>query len=153
MRSLNKKITPMIVLIITCLLVIAACSNRNIVTNTSDEEDDQSTETLGEKYGFTFFQLTADTKDMKIAIDAIYDEKRDKTEAMYESKIDDLYLYGNEAMEKLDSIFEELALEPEMDDEDMIKKASESFEIIDYESLKLNVKFKGHDTKELMMTK
>ena len=40
-----------------------------------------------------------------------------------------------------------------MDDEDMIKKASETFEISDYKSMKLKVKFKGHDKKELMMTK
>jgi hypothetical protein len=56
-------------------------------------------------------------------------------------------------MEKLDKIFEELELDPEMDDEDMIKKASEAFEINDYKSLKLDVKFKGFDTKKLRMTK
>ena len=41
--------------------------------------------------------------------------------------MEDLYLHGNKAMEKLNTIFEKLSLEPDMDDEDIIKKASEAF--------------------------
>ncbi len=67
--------------------------------------------------------------------------------------MEDPTLHGDKAMEKLDTIFEELSLEPDMDDEDIIKQASEAFEVIDYTTLKLKVKFKGHDKKELMMSK
>ena len=135
-------------IIISSILIVSACSNRNIVTNA--EEGDEE---LGSKYGFTFLDVSADTNEMKEALKVTYDEKKDKTEAMYENKIDDFYLHGNAAMEKLDKIFEKLELDPEMDDEDMIKKAAEAFEVNDYKSLTLDVKFKGYDTKKLRMTK
>ncbi len=133
---------------ISSIVLIVGCSNKNIVT-----KSDTPKEPLGETYGFTSFDLSINTQEMKEALIANYDEKSDKTEAVYENKIEDSYLHGNKAMEKLDTIFNELELEPDMDDEDMIKKASEAFGIIDYKTLKLKVKFKGHDKKELMMTK
>jgi hypothetical protein len=134
--------------IISAILLIAGCGNKNLVT-----ESDSPKEPLGETYGFTSFGVAIDTKEIKEAVLANYDEKRDKTEATYENQMEDLYLHGNKAMEKLNTIFEELSLEPDMDDEDIIKKASEAFEVIDYTTLKLKVKFKGHDKKELMMSK
>jgi hypothetical protein len=148
--ALMKKYNVLFIVLLCSLLILGACSNRNIVTKGEDEKDKDS---LGSKYGFTFIDVVADTNEMKEALKVTYDEKKDKTEAMYENKIDDFYLHGNAAMEKLDKIFEELELDPEMDDEDMIKKASEAFEINDYKSLKLDVKFKGFDTKKLRMTK
>ncbi len=134
------------------IVLIVGCSNKNLVTE-SKAETENSTEALGDTYGFTTFNLSIDTKEMKDALIANYDEKRDKTEAVYENKIDDLYLHGNKAMDKLDTIFNDLSLDADTDAEDMIKKVSEAFEIIDYKTLKLKVKFKGHDTKEFMMTK
>jgi hypothetical protein len=153
--DLIEKRRMLIMAMISSLLLFSACSNKNIVTTTPSETDtsEESEKSLGEAYGFTSFDLAIDTKDMKNALIATYDEKRDKTEAVYENKIEDLYLHGNKAMDKLDTIFNEMSLEPDMDAEDLIKKASEAFEIIDYKSLKLTIKFKGHDTKELMMTK
>ena len=133
---------------ISALLLIVGCSNKNLVT-----ESDSPKEPLGDTYGFTAFDVTIDTKEIKGEVTANYDEKRDKKGAKYENQMEDLYLNGEEAMEKLNTIFEELSLEPDMDDEDIIKKASEAFEVIDYKTLKLKVKFKGHDKKELMMSK
>ena len=134
--------------VISALLLIVGCSNKNLVT-----ESDSPKEPLGDTYGFTAFDVAIDTKEIKGAVTANYDEKRDKTEATYENQMEDLYLHGDKAMEKLNTIFEELSLEPNMDDEDIIKQASEAFEVIDYKTLKLTVKFKGHDKKVLMMTK
>ena len=139
------------ILVLFSLLLIIGCSNRNLVTNT--ETEDEEKEDLGSEYGFTSFNLSVDTTEMKEALISEYDEKIDKTEAVYESKIDNLYLHGDKAMEKLDKIFKELSLDPEMDDEDMIKETSKAFEVIDYKVMKLKVQFKGHDTKELMMSK
>lgn len=136
------------VTIISSIVLIVGCSNKNLVT-----EPDASKESLGEKYGFTSFDITIDTKELKEALIANYNEKRDKTEAIYKNQAEDLYLNGNKAMKKLDTLFEELSLDPDMDAEDIIKKASETFGIIDYKTLKLKVQFKGHDKKELMMTK
>lgn len=133
---------------IVSLLLVSACSNKNIVKDAVDSE-----EPLGSKYGFTSFELIADTKEMKEALQANYDEKRDKKEAVYKNTMEEDFLHGDQAMEKLEPIFEELSFDPDMDDEDMIKKASKAFEIIDYKSLSLKIKFKGHDKKELKMTK
>ena len=91
--------------IILSLLVIGACSDKNKVTEPSEESP-------GDMYGFTSFDLNVNTKEMKEAIKVNFDEKRDKTEAFYENKIDGLYLHGDKAMEKLDSLFEDLSLEP-----------------------------------------
>ena len=124
----------------TAMLVMSACTNHNLVTNPPSETAEESP---GETYGFTQFNVAIDTKEMKQALTANYDEKRDKTEADYENKTED----------KLDKIFNDLSLEPDMDAEDMVKKASEAFEVIDYKTLKLTVKFKGYDTKKMMMTK
>ncbi len=133
---------------ISALLLIVGCSNKNLVT-----ESESPKEPLGDTYGFTAFDVAIDTKEIKGAVTANYDEKRDKTEATYENQMEDLYLHGDKAMEKLNTIFEELSLEPDMDDVDIIKQASEAFGVIDYKTLKLTVKFKGHDKKVLMMTK
>lgn len=134
---------------VTFLMV--GCNNRNLVTETASEEEKKKS--LGEEYGFTSFNLSIDTTEMKEALISEYDEKIDKTEAVYENKIDQLYLHGDQAMEKLGSIFEELSLDADMDDEDMIKETSKAFEVIDYKVMKLKIQFKGHDTKELMMSK
>ena len=136
MSELGKKSMRLISSVIFSVLIIGACSNQSIVTKDSDEEE-ESTESLGNTYGFTQFNLSADTKEMKEMLIVNYEEKRDKTEAMYENKAEDLYLHGDEAMEKLESIFEELEFEPDMADEDMIKKASETFEVMDYEKIEI----------------
>lgn len=148
MTELNMMRLILRIAMISTLILIVGCSNKNLVT-----ESDSPKEPLGETYGFTAFDVAIDTKEIKQAVTANYDEKRDKTEATYENQLEDLYLHGNKAMEKLNTIFEELSLEPDMDDEDIIKQASEAFEVIDYTTLKLTVKFKGHDIKKLMMSK
>lgn len=150
-RAIDLKIKQQIhILVLISILVLSACTNQNIVTNPPSET---SGESLGETFGFTQFNISIDTKEMKQAIAANYDEKRDKTEAVYENKTENLFLHGDPAMDKLATIFEDLGIEPDMDAEDMVKKASEAFEVIDYTTLKLTVKFKGYDTKEMMMSK
>ena len=51
------------------------------------------------------------------------------------------------------TIFQEMELDPDADDEDLIKQTAEAFGVMDYKTLKLTVTFKGHDAKKLMMTK
>ena len=152
MKVLNVKGKLLIIVVLFSMLIIGACSNQNIVTKKSDEED-KSTESLGSTYGFIVLNVVADTKEMKDMLTINYEEKRDKTEAVYENKVEDLYLHGDKAMEKLETYFEELEFEPDMADEDLIKNAAEVFEVMGYQSLKVTIKFKGHDTKKLMMTK
>lgn len=140
----------LIIVVLACQFTISACSDKNIV---KDKPDDDEKQALGEQYGFTSFDVAIDTKDKKEAIIANYEEKPDKTEAMYENKMEDAYLHGDQAMDKLDSIFKEMELDPDADDEDLIKQTAEAFGVMDYKTLKLTVTFKGHDTKKLMMSK
>lgn len=146
---MNVRILRMTFLLLLTSLLLFACTNRNLVT----KKDDKEADSIGEEYGFTMFTISFDTTEMKEALVSRYDESVDKTEAVYENKIDGVYLQGDEAMGKLDGIFKEWDLNADMDDEDMIKEASKAFEVIDYKSIKLKVAFKGHDTKALMMTK
>lgn len=146
---MNKKRIQIVVLLLIINVLLIACTNQNIVTKSDDEDEDS----IGEEYGFTMFDVTVDTTEMKEALSSSYEVKSDKTVAVYENKIDAVFLHGNEAMEKLDEIFKELELDAEMDDEDMIKETAKAFEVMGYRSLKLKVTFKGYDTKELMMTK
>ena len=146
---MNRRLIQIAILLMITTALLFACTNRNLVEKKADEK----AESIGEEYGFTMFHVTFDTTEMKEALMSRYDEKTDKTEAVYENKIEDVFLHGDKAMEKLDKIFKELELDPDMDDEDMIKETSKAFEVMDYKSLKLEVTFKGHDTKELMMTK
>lgn len=147
--GLNKKSIQMVILLLLIVVLLVACTNRSLVK----KKDEEETGAVGEKYGFTMLHVSFDTSEMKEALVSRYDEKVDKTEAVYENNIDAVFLHGDKAMEKLDQIFTDLELDPEMDDEDMIKEASKAFEVMDYKSLKLEVTFKGHDTKQLMMKK
>lgn len=144
-----KKRFQITILLCFAIVLLVACTNRSIVTKKNDEDPEE----IGEAYGFTMFNVSFDTTEMKEALVSRYDEKIDKTEAVYENKIDAVFLHGDKAMEKLDEIFKALELDSEMDDEDIIKETAKAFEVLDYRSLKLKVTFKGRDTKELMMTK
>lgn len=147
---MNKKRLQIVILLLLISILLSACVNRNIVTKNDEDEEEES---IGEEYGFTMFDVTVDTTEMKEALTSSYEVKSDKTEAVYENKIDAVFLHGDEAMEKLDGIFKELELDPEIDDEDLIKETAKAFEVMGYKSMKLKVTFKGYDTKELMMTK
>ena len=147
---MNTKWRMLIIVVLACQFIISACSDKHIVNDKPDDDEKQS---LGEQYGFTSFDIAIDTKDKKEAVIANYEEKTDKIEAMYENKMEDAYLHGDQAMEKLDGIFQEMELDSDTDDEDLIKQTAEAFGVMDYKTLKLTVTFKGHDAKELMMSK
>ncbi|MHA6260814.1 YusW family protein [Sporosarcina sp. CAU 1771] len=143
-----KKKVVFSILVSVCLLFSSGCVNKNIV-----KDSDLTEESLSATYGFTSFDLVIDTKEMKEALKANIEEKSDKTEAVYKNSMEEEFLFGNQAMEKLISIFDELSLNPETEDEELIKKTSEAFEVNDYKSLSIKIKFKGYDMKELKMIK
>lgn len=139
-------------LIITIILLCSACGNKNKVTELPGDMEPTEIEP-GEIYGFTELNMTIDKKELKEAILVEYKEGHDKIESVYENKIENKYLHGNKAIDKLSSMFDALDFDPTMEDLDMIKKVSEVFEIKDYKSIKLDIKFKGHDKKQLKFMK
>lgn len=136
------------VLVLISILLLVGCTNRQIVKNLKVDEME-----LGERYGFTMLQVSFDTAAIKEAVVSRYDEKTEQIEATYKNQVDHVFLEGDQAMEKLDSIFEEMEIDAKMDDEDLIKEVAKAFQMAEYKVLKLKVKFKGYETKELMMTK
>ena len=146
------KHSMLILALLLLIVIIGGCTNKSKVTKMPSGEEPPK-ESIGSTYGFSSFNLTIDTKELKEAILAEYSETRDKTEARYENKIENIYFHGNKAMKELNTIFKDLSIDPEMDDEDIIKKTSEAFEMNDYTRLMMKVKFKGYDHKELMFKK
>lgn len=136
------------VLVLISILLLVGCTNRQIVKNLKVDEME-----LGERYGFTMLQVSFDTAAIKEAVVSRYDEKTEQIEATYKNRVDHVFLEGDQAMEKLDSIFEEMEIDAKMDDEDLIKEVAKAFQMAEYKVLKLKVKFKGYETKELMLTK
>ncbi|MFD1928073.1 YusW family protein [Sporosarcina siberiensis] len=149
---MKSKIAHYILLLMITLLICGACGNKNKVTKFPDGTKEKDNEP-GEVYGYSEYNMTIDIKELKEAIIVEFKEGQNKTEALYENKIDNIYLHGNKALEKIGPLFENLDFDPTMDDLDMIKKASDVFEINDYTSLKLDIKFKGYDKKQLKFMK
>lgn len=149
---MKSKVFLFICLLITTLLLCSACGNKNKVTVFPDGMKEKDNEP-GEVYGYTEYNMTVDIKELKEAIIVEFKEGQNITEALYKNKIDNIYVHGNEALEKIGPLFESLDFDPTMEDLDMIKKASEVFEINDYTSLKLDIKFKGYDKKQLKFMK
>ena len=81
----KRKIQVMAV--IASLFIFSACGNQNLVTDLPADTE-TTKDSVGETYGFTVFNVAIDTKEMKQALVASYDEKIDKTEASYENKIE-----------------------------------------------------------------
>ncbi len=149
---MNKKIQSFFVCIfLTSVLLLSACTERDKVSKFPEGIEDASS--LADVYGFTSFELSIDTQELKQAIVATFEVKKDFADANYENMIDKEYLYGNKAMTKLDEVFNELAIDSDMDAEDLVKEIARVMEMTDYKSLRLGIQFKGHDKKEIQLTK
>lgn len=149
---MNKKIQSFFVgIFLTSVLLLSACTERDKVSKFPEGIEDASS--LADVYGFTSFELSIDTQELKQAIVATFEVKKDFADANYENMIDKEYLYGNKAMTKLDVVFNELAIDSDMDAEDLVKEIARVMEMTDYKSLRLGIQFKGHDKKEIQLTK
>lgn len=149
---MNKKIQSFFVgIFLTSVLLLSGCIERDKVSKFPEGIEDTSS--LADVYGFTSFELSIDTQELKQAIVATFEVKKDFADANYENMIDKEYLYGNKAMTKLDVVFNELAIDSDMDAEDLVKEIARVMEMTDYKSLRLGIQFKGHDKKEIQLTK
>ncbi len=141
----------LLIVAFTLLPTTTACDTKSTVTKMPATIT--SKEKLAEHYGFSLFNLSIDTEELKQAIVVKFETKSDYTIAKYENSINDEILNGNKAMKKLDELFNSLSLEADMDAEDMIKEVSKAVEITDYKNLQFGIQFKGYDKKEMMLTK
>ncbi|MDW0115974.1 YusW family protein [Sporosarcina thermotolerans] len=140
-----KKIVFFIFLV-QLLLIASACSDQNIIPKEKASE-------VVETYGIKAFTVKIETKEQKEALKASFIEKKDRSEAEYLNKKDDVTLHGKKALKKIMEAFEKLDPNPEADETELITKTAEAFGFKDYKMIRLEVTFKGHDSKEIMFSK
>lgn len=140
-----KRIVSFIFLV-QLLLIASACSDQNIVPKEKASE-------VVETYGIKTFTVTIETKEQKEALKASFTEKKDRSEAEYLNKKDEVSLHGEKALKKIMAAFEKLDPDPEAEETELITKTAEAFDFKDYKMIRLEVTFKGYDAKEIMFSK
>ncbi|MFC5602277.1 YusW family protein [Sporosarcina koreensis] len=129
-----------------CLLIVGGCSDQNIVPK-------KEAANVVDTYGITKFHVTIETKEEKKALEASFAEKKERSEAEYLNKKQEVALHGKKALEKITKAFDKMDLDPEAEETELVKKVAEGFGIKDYKMIRLEITFKGHDSKEIMFSK
>lgn len=171
---MKKILLPTILAILT--LMVAACGDDDTVTdppsnNQADTEqdtnmDDTQDETtdntdtnaddntnnnadINPNYNFTSFSLEADFENENDAVDVDYEVDTDETEASYVDKQQGINLFGNEAMDELDSIFNAFRFDENTADEEVLNEVIEAFNIPeDATNVELEIDFTSGVEKE-----
>lgn len=134
-------------IILACsFFFVGGCSNQNIVPK------DEAANVV-DTYGITIFSVTIDTKEEKEALKASFTEKKERSEAEYLNKKQEVALHGKKALEKITEAFDKMEPDPEAEETELIKKAAEAFGFKDYDMIRVEVTFKGYDSKEIMFSK
>ncbi|MDW0112017.1 YusW family protein [Sporosarcina saromensis] len=139
-----KKIGFFIITVLSSMLF--ACSNQNLV---SDKEAKEIVDT----YDITAFSVVIDTNEQSEVLSASFTEKKDRSEAEYSHKKDEVHLHGKKALDKINDALEKMKPTPETEETELIKQVAEAFEFSDYKMIKIEITFKGHDSKEIMFSK
>ncbi|MDN4607864.1 YusW family protein [Sporosarcina highlanderae] len=134
------------IILIQLLLIATACSDQNIIPK-------DKAKNVVDTYGIKTFSVTIETKEQKEALKASFTEKKDRSEAEYSNKKDEVNLHGEKALKKIIEAFEKLDPDPEADEVELIKKTAEAFDFKDFQMIRLEVIFKGYDSKEIMFSK
>ncbi|HEX5563473.1 MAG TPA: YusW family protein, partial [Sporosarcina sp.] len=62
-------------------------------------------------------------------------------------------LHGKKALKKITQAFEKMEPDPEAEETELIKKVAEAFGFKDYKMIRVEITFKGYDSKEIMFSK
>ena len=81
-------------ILVCSFIILCGCSNQNIVPKTEASN-------VVDTYGITSFSLTIDTQDQKGALEASFTEKKERSEAEYSNKKEEIALHGEKALEKI----------------------------------------------------
>lgn len=140
-----QKPFPFLFLVLSILLV-TACSNQNILTGKEAKK-------IVDMYGITSLSVTIDTKEQSGASTVSFTDKKDRSEAEYSHKKDEVNLHGEKAIAKLEEILDQINADPEMEETELIKKTADALGFTDFKTVKIEITFKGYDGKEIMMSK
>lgn len=133
-------------ILIMLVTLLFACSNQNLI---SDKEAKEIVDT----YDITAFSVVIDTNEQSEVLSASFTEKKDRSEAEYSHKKDEVNLHGKKALDKINEALEKMKPTPETEETELIKQVAETFEFSDYKMIKIEITFKGHDSKEIMFSK
>lgn len=133
-------------ILIMLVTLLFACSNQNLI---SDKEAKEIVDT----YDITAFSVVIDTNEQSEVLSASFTEKKDRSEAEYSHKKDEVNLHGKKALDKINEALEKMKPTPETEETELIKQVAEAFEFSDYKMIKVEITFKGHDSKEIMFSK
>lgn len=140
-----RKLIPFFIIVIG-LLLLTGCSNQNLVPK-------EEAKNIVDTYDITSFSVSIDTKEQNEALKASFTEKKDRSEAEYSHKKDEVHFHGDKALEKLTEILDKAAPNPDMEETELLKSVAEACEFTDFKQIKIEITFKGHDSKEITMSK
>lgn len=135
-----KKTSIIASLVLFSTLILGACGNTAEVTTdttNNDSSNDIEYSKTGEDpadiflFEFKKFELEVDYPNQEEAIDVNYEEKKDSTEAEFESIADDVDATSDDAMAKLRPLLEKLELKEVMKDEEILTQIIKAFNIED----------------------
>lgn len=142
-------------------LFAAGCNNNDNATppaentnnaqeseNAKDHTNNNNNTVVDTKYPFTGFDLEvkyADNKEYEVD----YDVEEDGTKATIEDDIKNERVRDNEAMKRLDKIFNDMKIDANTADDQVISEVKRLFNIKDdYQRLELEIDFKDGTEKE-----
>ena len=106
---------------------------------TTEPEDAGGSIQHGDGYGFTEFNLEIDVDEVE-TIDIDYEVKK-FAEAEYENKLENFYLYDQEAMDAIHELFMEIRITNVMPEEEVIQKIIQFLRVDHYSRFELEVDF------------
>lgn len=133
-------------ILVCCFIIVGGCSNQNLVPKTEASN-------VVDTYGITTFSVTIDTNEKKEALSASFTEKKDRSEAEYTNNKQEIALHGEKALQKILEAFDKMELDPEAEETELIKSVAQAFGFQDYQMIRVEITFKGYDSKEIMFSK
>ena len=143
--------------ILSGILLLGACNNDDnnneaeenvlktdvIKPNTQDQKSADSAEE--DKFTFDEFTLAVATEENEEAITVEY--KGDSSLVVYKNMQEGVNTEGDEALDLLTPVFNDLNLTPDMEEEEVLTKVKESFDIQKERTIQLDVQFHEGETK------
>lgn len=140
-----KKLTSSIHIVLGFIL-LTACSNQNLIPEKEAKE-------IVDTYGITSFSVIIDTKEQSEVLSVSFAEKKERSEAEYLHKKDEVQLHGKKALTKISEVLAEMDIDSETDETSLVKKTADALEFTDFKTIKIDITFKGHDGKKISLSK
>ena len=114
-----------------------ATNGNNTVTNANNDSFD-----------FTHFSLDVDYSEAQ-DFDVEYENEQSGVEASYEDNVNNEQLYGNDAYDRLESVFQSFKFDKNTSDDEVISEVLKAFNLPeDYQKFDLEIRFADGTEKE-----